>query len=110
MTLDNLIGKGLVHEPTSCDELQRFGDKIHIKLRDCQNQSVSLDSRFDLAYEGLLQIGLAALRANGLRPDSRDGYHVMALHTLNLTIGYPREKLRLLDELRRQRDICGNKG
>lgn len=103
MTLENLIGKGLQQEPASPEELRRFLNKIAIKLADAQSESLSLDSRFDLAYEALLQIGLAALRANGYRPDSRGGHHLLALQTLNTTIGYPREKLRLLDEFRRQR-------
>jgi hypothetical protein len=103
MTLDNLIGKGLTREPTDREEMLRFREKIRTKLRDCRTRDLSLDSRFDLAYEALLQIGVAALRANGLRPDSRGGHHVMALQTLNLTVGFPREKLRLLDEFRRQR-------
>ncbi len=103
MTLDNLIGKGLQNEPTRPAEIRRFLAKIATKLSDAQSGAVSLDSQFDLAYEALLQIGLAALRANGVRPDSRGGHHVLALQTLATTIGYPREKLRLLDEFRRQR-------
>lgn len=103
MTLENLIGKGLQQEPASPEELCRFLNKIATKLADAQSETLSLDSRFDLAYEALLQIGLAALRANGYRPDSRGGHHLLALQTLNTTIGYPREKLRLLDEFRRQR-------
>lgn len=31
--------------------------------------------------------------------------HILALQTLNTSIGYPRKKLRLLDEYRRQRAI-----
>ena len=103
MTLENLIGKGLQQEPASPEELRRFLNKIATKLADAQSETLSLDSRFDLSYEALLQIGLAALRANGYRPDSRGGHHLLALQTLNTTIGYPREKLRLLDEFRRQR-------
>ena len=103
MTLENLIGKGLQQEAASPEEIRRFLNKIAIKLTDAQSETLSLDSRFDLAYEALLQIGLAALRANGFRPDSRGGHHLLALQTLNTTIGYPREKLRLLDEFRRQR-------
>ena len=103
MTLENLIGKGLQREPASVEEIRRFLAKIGTKLKDAGKDSISLDSRFDLAYEALLQIGLAALRANNLRPDSRGGHHVLALQTLHNSIGYPREKLRLLDEFRRQR-------
>ena len=78
MTLENLIGKGLQREPTSAEEIRRFLGKISTKLTDAGKDSISLDSRFDLAYEALLQIGLAALRANSLRPDSRGGHHVLA--------------------------------
>lgn len=101
--LENLIGKGLQREVSDPDEISRLRRKIAAKLADARNDQISLDSRFDLAYEALLQIGLLALRANGLRPDSRGGHHVMALQTLDSTIQYPREKLRLLDRFRRQR-------
>lgn len=105
MTLENLIGKGLQREPASQAEIARFLAKIDTKLADAQNTTLSLDTRFDVAYEALLQIGLAALRANGYRPDSRGGHHVLALQTLPATIGYPRERIRLLDEFRRQRGL-----
>jgi len=103
MTLDNLIGKGLLHEPTSATEIRRFLAKIAIKLNDARSEQISLDTRFDIAYEALLQIGLTALRVNGLRPVSRGGHHLLALQTLNKSIGYPQDGLRLLDEFRRQR-------
>jgi hypothetical protein len=105
MTLENLLGKGLQQEPSNAKEIHRFLAKVTTKLADAQSRHVSLDSRFDLAYEALLQIGLVALRANGLRPDSRGGHHQLALQTLNATIAYPREKLRLLDEFRRKRSV-----
>ena len=103
MTLENLVGKGLMREASSVEEIRRLFARIETKLNDAKNNDVSFDSRFDLAYEALLQIGLAALRANGLRPDSRGGHHMLALQTLDKTIDYPREKLRVLDEYRRQR-------
>lgn len=103
MTLENLIGRGLEHEPSSKPEIQRLLEKIATKLTDSRNQTVSLETRFDIAYEALLQIGLVALRSHHLRPNSRGGHHVIALQTLPLTIGYPHEKLRLLEEFRKQR-------
>ncbi len=101
--LENLIGKGLQSEPSDKEEIQRLRRKIETKLDDAANTQISLDSRFDIAYEALLQIGLTALRANGLRPNSRGGHHAMALQTLDSTIGYPRDKLRLLDRFRHMR-------
>lgn len=73
MTLENLVGKGLQREAISAAEIRRFHVKIDTKLADARSEGISLDSRFDLAYEALLQIGLTALRANNLRPDSRGG-------------------------------------
>lgn len=105
MVLETLHGRGLQQEQTDAIEIARFLAKIDVKLADCQAKSVSLESRFDIAYEALLQCGLAALRAHGLRPDSRGGHHVMALQTLPTTIGFPKEKVRILDEFRKQRAV-----
>lgn len=103
MTLDNLIGKGLQREPTDKEEIARFLAKISQKLTDSTSMSISASSRFDVDYEAVLQIGLAALRANGLRVDSRGGHHILALQTLNKSIGVSAEAIRLLDGFRRQR-------
>lgn len=105
MALEHLIGKGLQRESSSTEEIRRFLSKIATKVNDAREQRISLDSRFDIAYEALLQIGLVALRAHDLRPDSRGGHHVLALQTLGTTIGAPREQVRLLDEFRRQRAV-----
>jgi hypothetical protein len=103
MTLENLIGRGLEVEPSGQEEIARLLGKIKVKIADAKIQAISLDTRFDIAYEALLQIGLTALRCHNLRPDSRGGHHVTALQTLPLTIGYPKEKVRLLDEFRKRR-------
>jgi hypothetical protein len=96
MTLHNLLGKGLSREPTDEEEVRRFLIKVDTKLRDARITGISLDSRFDIAYEALLQIGLLALRVNDFRPDSRGGHHVLALQTLETTIGFPKIKLRVV--------------
>jgi hypothetical protein len=51
----------------------------------------------------MLQVGIVALRVHDLRPDSRGGHHVLALQTLETTIGFPRTKIRVVDQFRRQR-------
>jgi len=103
MSLDNLVGRGLQREPSDGEEVRRYLRRIASRLADARSDSISFESRFDLAYEALLQTGLVALRAHGYRVDSRGGHHVTALQTLNLTVGYPKEKLRLADQFRRQR-------
>ncbi len=92
MALEHLIGKGLQRETCNPEEISRFLGKIATKLNDARETRISLDSRFDIAYEALLQIGLVALRAHDLRPDSRGGHHVLALQTLCTTIGAPHER------------------
>ena len=105
MTLENLVGKGLRKETSHRDEIHRLIAKAQARLRDAASEAISRDSRFDLAYEGVLQLAIGALRANGYRPESKGGHHVTAMQTLPKSIGYPREKVRLLDEFRRQRAI-----
>lgn len=98
MTLDSLVGKGLQREPSDAEEVGRFPSKIDTKLKDAKAGGVSLDSRFDIAYEAALQIGLVALRVHDLRPDSRGGHHVLALQTLETTIGFPKARVRVIDQ------------
>lgn len=105
MTLENLVGKGLQKEAPTQEEIQRLLAKAETRLADAANETISRESRFDLAYEALLQLAICALRANGYRPDSRGGHHVIALQGLAKSIGYPKEKIRLMDEFRRQRAI-----
>lgn len=55
MSLDNLVGKGLEKAATDADEVARYLAMIESKLKDSKNSSISLISRFDLAFESLLQ-------------------------------------------------------
>ena len=103
MSLDNLVGRGLEKEATDSAEIARFLVKIVRKLADSRSQTISLDSRFDLAWEAVLQIGLAALRANGFRTTSQAGHQAMAIQTLDQSIGLPKERIRLLETFRKNR-------
>lgn len=103
MTLENLVGHTLHREDATAEEISRLRDKAAIRLKDARNTKISRESRFDLAYEALLQLSLAALRANHYRPKSTGGHHMTVLQTLPKTIGYPAEKVQLLEQFRRQR-------
>jgi len=105
MTLENLLGKGLKREPPVAEEILRLLNNAATRIQDAHSEAISTGSRFDLAYEGILQLALCALRANGYRPDSKGGHHVLALQSLTKSIGYPKDRVRLLDEFRRQRAI-----
>ena len=71
--LENLAGPGkqLRHEPPDQAEfsgLQSSGTK---RLKDAIKVSLSLESRFDLAYNAAHSLSLAALRWHGYRPANR---------------------------------------
>jgi hypothetical protein len=76
---------------------------IDRKLADSKARSISLDSRFDLAWEAALQLGLAALRANGYRATSHAGHQSLAIQTLDQSLGTPKETIRLLETFRKNR-------
>jgi hypothetical protein len=103
VTLDNLIGRGLEREATDRAEVARFLARIERKLTDSRSNAISLDSRFDLAWEAVLQMGLTALRANGLRTTSQAGHQALAIQTLDKSIGVDKDTIRLLETFRKNR-------
>lgn len=62
MSLDNLVGRGLEKAETDAHEVARYLTMIESKLKDSKNSSISLVSRFDLAFESLLQVAVLSLR------------------------------------------------
>lgn len=105
MTLANMVGRGLERAESGREEIARYLTKIRRKLADSRKDSISLDSRFDIAFEGLLQIALAALRANGYRTTSDAGHQRLAIQLLPKSIGIEPSEIRTLDEYRKKRSI-----
>ena len=103
MTLDNLVGRGLEKAQADSEELARYLGRVRRKLEDSRQTNISLDSRFDVAFEALLQIALAALRANGYRTTSAAGHQQLAIQALPKTIGVSAADVRALDEFRKKR-------
>jgi hypothetical protein len=83
--LDNLVATGALkaEEPsaTEIDSLVRSGKA---RLIDATNESLSIESRFDLAYNAAHALSLAALRWHGYRPDKRYIVFQALAHTLDL--------------------------
>lgn len=80
MTLENLskIGQLKPHE-TDSTELGRLLDAARRNLNDAHVETISLETRFDAAYKAIMQ-------------------------ALTKTIGLPRERMTVLDALRRKRN------
>jgi hypothetical protein len=71
--LDRLAGPGNVLSREAPDAKEFLGllRSGLARLRDAENVSLSLDSRFDLAYSAAHALCLAALRHHGYRPSKR---------------------------------------
>jgi hypothetical protein len=69
-------------------------------------ESLSLDSRFDLAYNAAHAFSLAALRWHGYRSENRFTVFQCLQHTLNL----PAELWRVLDGAYRRRNVAEYEG
>lgn len=112
MTLENLLKIGqLKSHVTDSVEIKRLLDAAQRNLADAHVEAISPETRFDAAYKAIMQAALAALMANGFRPDTnRPGHHMTVLQSLPTTIGLPSERMTVLDTLRRKRNLSDYTG
>jgi hypothetical protein len=58
-----------------------------------------------------MQLGLVMLMAHGYRPDAnKPGHHVTTIQTLPETLGITKERMVVLDTLRRKRNLADYTG
>jgi hypothetical protein len=70
--LDNLVRiRQLKAEPVAQSEIDGLVRSGKSRLRDAQTESLSLDGRFDLAYNAAHAFSLAALRWHRYRSENR---------------------------------------
>jgi hypothetical protein len=70
--LDALVASGsLKREKGDQREFEGLLHSGRIRLHDAKNAALSIESRFDLAYNATHALALAALRWHGYRSDSR---------------------------------------
>lgn len=77
-------GKVLKAEPPDRKEFEGLKRSGQARLHDAKNTSLSLESRFDLAYNAAHSLCLAALRWHGYRPSQRYIVFQLLPHTLQL--------------------------
>ena len=100
--LDNLVRvRKLKAEPAEAEEIAGLLRSGLVRLKDAGNASLSLESRFDLAYNAAHALSLAALRSHGYRSDSR----YLVFQCLQHTIDLPSEQWRVLDQAHRKRNL-----
>ena len=84
--LDNLCGhnKPLAAEPPDAVEFAGLKRSGLLRLQDAGNAGLSLEGRFDLAYNAAHALSLAALRWHGYRAGNRYIVFQVLPHTLGL--------------------------
>jgi hypothetical protein len=75
-------GKSLAKEPPDAEEFAGLRKSGLARIADAANASVSLEGRFDLAYNAAHALALAALRYHGYRPANRYIVFQALPHTL----------------------------
>lgn len=101
--LENLSGPGkaLKTEPPDAQELAGLLRTGKARLHDARNTSLSLESRFDLAYNAAHALCLAALRMQGFRASNR----YIVFQVLPHTLGLGPEVWRVLDLCHNRRNL-----
>jgi hypothetical protein len=106
-SLDNLVRGGqLKREPPAQSELDGLIRSGLARLQDAESEGLSLDGRFDLAYNAAHALSLAALRWHGYRSDNR----YLVFQTLAHTLKLPAEQWRVLDAAHRKRNFVEYEG
>ena len=84
--LENLCGpnKPLSREAPDAKEIEGLVQSGRSRLTDSKNEALSLESRFDLAYNASHALSLAALRKAGYRSSNRYIVFQLLQHTLGL--------------------------
>jgi hypothetical protein len=108
--LDNLADVGqLRRQPADAGEFAGLVRSGTARLADARNTSLSIESRFDIAYNAAHALSLASLRRSGYRPVNR----YIVFQTLPHTLGLSAEVWRVLDRchsLRNRGEYEGARG
>jgi hypothetical protein len=102
-SLNNLTGPGkpLAVEPPDGAEFGGLVKSAIARLNDAANESLALESRFDLAYNAAHALSLAALRWHGYRAQHR----YIVFQVLPTTLGLGPEVWRILAKAHDKRNL-----
>ena len=110
--LNNLARIGMLDKvPFSAALLQKMLATAHTRLQDAQRTNNSPETRFDCAYTAIRAVADAALHAHGWRTStSKPGHHQTTIGCLVHTLGVSPATVRVLDALRKQRNLSDYDG
>ena len=99
--LDNLVKiKKLKTEPPDQKEFDGLVRSAQVRLKDVDIASLSIEGRFDLAYNAAHALALAALRWHGYRSDNR----YLVFQCLPHTLGIEGVVMQILDKCHHARN------
>ncbi len=105
--LNNLVKTGhLKAEPSSEREVAGLMRSGLARLHDAKDKSLSIESRFDLAYNAAHALSHAALRRLGYRGENRYIVFQCLKHTLDIA----NEQWRILEQAHRKRNLAEYEG
>jgi hypothetical protein len=105
--LDNLVRIGqLKVEPPVKAEINSLINYGQARLADAAIVTLTLGSRFDLAYNAAYALSLAALRWHGYRSEN----HFQVFQCLIYTLGLENAQWRVLDQAYRTHNLLEYKG
>src|SRR3990167_8670938 len=107
LNLDNLVKTGqLKIEPFNQQEFAGLVHSGQARLKDALNETLAIESRFDLAYNAAHALALAVLRRRGYRSGNR----YLVFQVLPLTIGVGQEVWRVLAKCHDCRNVAEYEG
>lgn len=105
--LANLARIGqLKAEPADARERAGLLRSATVRLRDARRVMLSLESRFDLAYNAAHAAALSALRQHGYRSDNR----YLVFQSLEHTLGFTPQQWLLFNQAHRKRNLAEYEG
>lgn len=97
--------------PFSAELLEKMLNVAHSRLQDAKRADNSMETRFDCAYTAIRAVADAALLKQGYRTStSKPGHHQTTLQCLVHTLGVEPSTVRVLDSLRKQRNLTDYDG
>lgn len=110
--LENLASIGQLNKADCSDEsFARMLVAARTRLQDANRVENSLETRFDCAYTAIRIVADAVLLKHGYRaPTNRPGNHQTAIQSLAHTMSVDPVTLRVLDGLRKQRNVSDYEG
>lgn len=97
--------------PFSAELLAKMLAAANSRLQDARRADNSPETRFDCAYTAIRAVADAALLKQGFRTStSKPGHHQTTLQCLVHTLGVEPSTVRVLDGLRKQRNLTDYDG